>query len=114
MSVLAQLFTMRAPRADGKTEFICCISMEDSFDGPERVEFPAAQALCIYFRGPYEELGTAMQSLAEYVQEHNIETTGPFRSIFMERFSPMTAIPIMPMSAFFIKCSPFCRKAVDC
>lgn len=43
-----------------------------------------APALCIYYRGPYEGTATAIRALAEYVKENGIETTGSFRSIFLE------------------------------
>lgn len=43
-----------------------------------------AAALCIYYRGPYEGTGTAVRALAEHIREHNIQVTGPFRSIYLE------------------------------
>lgn len=83
MSMLSRMFTMRMTRAD-KLDLMCCIPVDDSFEGPERTEFPETPALCIYFRGPYEETTTAIQALVEYVKENNIETAGPFRSIYLE------------------------------
>ena len=65
-------------------ELKCCIPMEDGFDGPERIEFAETDALCIYYRGPYEGTGTPIRALAQYVQEHGFQTTGPFRSIYLE------------------------------
>ena len=48
------------------------------------MEFAEAPALCIYYRGPYEEAATAIQALKKYVDDNNIETTGFFRSIYLE------------------------------
>ena len=62
----------------------CCIPTEEDFDGPERVEFAETAALCIHYRGSYEGMGQAVWALMEYVRENGVETTGPFRSIFME------------------------------
>ena len=63
---------------------MCCIPVDSSFDGPERVEFAETPALCIYYRGPYEGTVTAIRALMQYVKENNIEVTGTFRSIYLE------------------------------
>ncbi len=84
MSVHSRMFTMRMSREADKLDLMCCIPVEDSFDGPERKEFAETQALCIYYRGPYEETANAILALMKYVKENNIETTGPFRSIYLE------------------------------
>lgn len=84
MSMLGRMFTMRMSPGGEKLDLMCCIPIEDGFDGPERVEFPESPALCIYYRGPYEQTHLAIRALTEYVKENNIETTGPFRSIYME------------------------------
>ena len=52
--------------------------------GIERMEFAETPALCIYYRGPYEGIATAIRALAEYTKENNIEITGAFRSIYLE------------------------------
>ena len=80
--MLGRMFTMRM--STERLNIMCCIPVEDSFDGPERVEFPETPALCIYYRGPYEGIATAIRALMTYVKENNIETTGPVRSIYME------------------------------
>ena len=67
-----------------KLDLMCCIPVDDSFDGPERVEFITTPALCIYYRGPYEGNAIAMRTLAEYVKKNNFETTGPFRCVYLE------------------------------
>lgn len=84
MAMLGRLFTMRMSRDATKLDLMCCIPVEDSFNGPERTEFPETQALCIYFRGPYEQTPSAIHALMEYIKEHNIDPAGPFRSIYLE------------------------------
>jgi hypothetical protein len=84
MSMLGRMFTMRMTQDANILDLMCCIPVEDSFDGPERMEFAETQALCIYYRGPYEGTGTAFGALAKFVKENGIEIAGPFRSIFME------------------------------
>lgn len=82
MSMQSQMFTMRL--SPDKLDLLCCIPVNDSFEGPERTEFPETPALCIYYRGPYEGMGTALRALAEYVKANGIETAGAFRSIYLE------------------------------
>ena len=84
MSMLGRMFTMRMALEPGKIDIMCCIPVDDSFNGPERMEFAETPALCIYHRGPYEETVTAIHALMAYVKEHNIELAGSFRSIYME------------------------------
>ena len=84
MSMLGRMFTMRMSQSVDKLDILCCIPVEDDFDGPERTEFPETPALCIYYRGPYEGTVTAIRALAQYVKENNVEITGSFRSIYME------------------------------
>ena len=84
MSMLGRMFTMRVSQPLEKLDLMCCIPVEESFDGSERMEFPETPALCIYYRGPYEEMSNAVRALMEYVKENNIETTGPFRAIYIE------------------------------
>ena len=83
MSMIARMFTMRMTPAD-KLDLMCCIPVDNSFDGPERMEFAETPALCIYYRGPYEGIATAIRALTEYIKENNIETAGPFRSVYLE------------------------------
>lgn len=84
MSMRTRMFTMRMNRDPAKLDLMCCIPVVDSFDGPERMEFVEAQALCIYYRGPYEGTATAIEALSRYVETHSVETTGVFRSIYLE------------------------------
>lgn len=82
MSMQSRMFTMRM--AADKLDLMCCIPVDDSFQGPERTEFAQTAALCIYYRGPYEGTADAVQALMAYIKEHNIEVTGPFRSVYLE------------------------------
>lgn len=84
MSMLSRMFTMRMAQTVDTLDLMCCIPVEDSFDGSERMEFAETQALCIYYRGPYEGTAEAIRALMVYVRENQIETTGPFRSVYME------------------------------
>lgn len=84
MSMLGRMFTMRMSPATDKLDLMCCIPMADDYDGPERMEFAETPALCIYYRGPYEEIILAIRALMKYVKENNIEIAGPFRSIYIE------------------------------
>ena len=84
MSMLSRMFTVRNSNSLEKLELTCCIPVDESFDGAERVEFPETSALCIYYRGPYEGTVNAIKTLTEYVKENKVETAGPFRSIYLE------------------------------
>ena len=84
MSMLSRMFTMRMSPSAQHLDLMCCIPVDSEYEGPERVEFAETPALCIYYRGPYEGTVTAIRALTEYVKEHSIETTGPFRSIYLE------------------------------
>ena len=84
MYMLGRMFTMRMTPATDKLDLMCCIPVTDDYDGAERMEFAETPALCIYYRGPYEGTGTAIRALMEYIKENKIETTGAFRSIYME------------------------------
>lgn len=84
MEMHGRMFTMRMSKPTEKLDLMCCIPVENSFDGPERTEFTESPALCIYYRGPYEGTSIAIRALMAYVKENNIEMTGPFRSIYLE------------------------------
>ena len=79
-----RMFTMRMTQDPSTLDIMCCIPVEDSFNGPERMEFAETQALCIYYRGPYDGTTTAIRALMEYIKENNVKTAGPFRSIYLE------------------------------
>lgn len=84
MSITGRMFTMRMDRDPDTLNLMCCIPMEDGFGGAERLEFAETAALCVYYRGPYEGTGNAIRALAEYVRKHGVQTTGPYRSIYLE------------------------------
>ncbi len=84
MSMASRMFTMRMSMNVDILDILCCIPVDDSFRGIERVEFPETDALCVYYRGPYEGTVTAMHALEQYVRENGIRTTGAFRSIYLE------------------------------
>lgn len=63
MSRTLRFFTMRMTPDPNVLDLMCCIPVEERFDGPERVEFAETSALCIYYRGPYEGTGDAVRAL---------------------------------------------------
>lgn len=84
MSMTKRMFIIRMNKDPDTLDILCCIPTNDDFDGPERMEFAETSALCIYYRGPYEGTGAAIRALTEYAQEHSVQTTGSFRSIYLE------------------------------
>lgn len=84
LSMSARMFTVRMSQVEDKLDLMCCIPVESSYDGPERMEFAETPALCIYYRGPYEGTGEAVRALSEYVKENNIEVVGAFRCVYLE------------------------------
>ena len=84
MSMIARMFTMRMSPDCDVLDLMCCIPVDNSFAGEERVEFAETPALCIYFRGAYEDTGKAIRALTKHVKENNICVAGPFRSIYLE------------------------------
>ena len=84
MSMTARMFTMRMDQDPNTLDLMCCIPVEDHFDGPERMDFAEAPALCIYYRGPYTGTAAAIHALIEHIKEQNIEPAGPFRCIYLE------------------------------
>lgn len=84
MSMTSRMFTIRMTQNRDELDLMCCIPVDSSFDGPERVEFAEVPALCIYYRGSYEEMSTAMHALDAYLRENSIEATGGLRSIYLE------------------------------
>lgn len=84
ISMNSRMFTIRLSQPTEKLDLMCCIPIDSSYDGPERVEFAETPGLCIYYRGPYEGTSVAIRALMAYVKENKIETAGPFRSIYLE------------------------------
>ena len=84
ISMLNRMFTMRMSKIGEPLCIMCCIPVDESFNGEERIYFPETPALCIYFRGSYENSVSAISALSNYLKENNIKTTGPFRSVYLE------------------------------
>ena len=84
MSMTARMFTMRMEASLALGEIQCCIPVDDSYTGPERVEFAETLALCIYYRGPYEGISGALETLQKYVEDKQYLIAGPFRCIYLE------------------------------
>lgn len=84
LSMVARMFTMRMTQEPDELDLMCCIPVQDGFDGPERMEFAQTDALCIYYRGPYEGTSETIRALAKHVKDNGIETAGAFRSIYLE------------------------------
>lgn len=82
--MLARMFTIRMTQEPEALDLLCCIPVESSFAGAERMEFAETAALCIYYRGPYEGTAEVIRALKKYVEENGIEATGGFRSIYLE------------------------------
>ena len=78
------MFTMRMTENPDKLDLMCCIPVDESFDGGERMEFDETQALCIYYRGPYDGTVEAMRVLMKYIQESGIKAAGQLRSVYLE------------------------------
>lgn len=116
MSMSGRMFTMRLNQDPNILDLLCCIPMNDSFDGPERVEYAQTPALCVYYRGPYEGTGKAIRALTEYIRKHDIQTSGPFRSIYLEGppnrgknngdYITQVAVPVKNLPSLSLPVSP--------
>lgn len=84
MSMVARMFTVRMTDDLGILDLMCCIPVDESFDGVERMEFAETPGLCIYYRGPYEGTGEAMKALMKHINENSIEAAGRLRSVYLE------------------------------
>ena len=52
--------------------------------GDDIRQFPSVAAICIYYRGPYENFPEIHAQLSEYAQSHDLTPQGFFRNIYME------------------------------
>lgn len=84
MSMAARMFTMRMAEEPNTLDLMCCIPVDESYVGDERMEFEEMPALCVYYRGPYEGIAEAMGTLRGYLREHGIEAAGQLRSVYLE------------------------------
>ncbi len=53
-------------------------------EGSSILTFPQVAALCIYYRGPYEDFPSVHARLLRYANEHGMTPHGYFRNIYME------------------------------
>lgn len=83
MSKTEKMFTIQRNNS-GKETRLCAIPMEKAYNGENRVDFPEVPALCVYYRGGYENIAVAFEAIQNYMEEHNIKSAGDFRSIFYE------------------------------
>ncbi|MEG2377251.1 MAG: hypothetical protein RSC43_02715, partial [Clostridia bacterium] len=83
-SATERMFTQRMGKDTAKLDILCCIPLEEGFDGEERMEFPETSVICVYYRGAYEGIADACRVLTSYVAENEIQTEGGFLSIYLE------------------------------
>lgn len=84
LSLVQRMFTVRMSQDSDVLDILCCIPMNEDFDGPARIEFAQTPALCIYHRGSYEKISDAILALSAHLQTHNQKASGAFRSIYLE------------------------------
>ncbi|MCR5625403.1 MAG: MerR family transcriptional regulator [Lachnospiraceae bacterium] len=81
---MARIFTIWLSKNVGESEIIHCTPVTDDFHGPERLDLYATDAICIYFRGPYDELTIPVAELHKYADEHNLKKNGPIVTAYLE------------------------------
>lgn len=79
-----RMFTQRMGKDPSELDILCCIPLEEDFQGEERMEFPEMPVICVYYRGAYEGIGGACRTLAAHVAKNRIQTVGGFQSIYLE------------------------------
>ncbi|MDD4808371.1 MAG: MerR family transcriptional regulator [Oscillospiraceae bacterium] len=79
-----RMFTQRMGKDPTRLDILCCIPLEEDFDGEERMEFPETAAICVCYRGAYKGIADAYRVLAQHVAENGIQTQGGFQSIYLE------------------------------
>lgn len=60
------------------------VPVTPSCTGSEIRQFPSVAAICIYYRGPYENFPEIHEQLSEYAESHDLTPQGFFRNIYME------------------------------
>lgn len=60
------------------------IPVDSSSEGEYIHRFPAASAICIYYRGSYENFDKIHKLLLDYAKERGMTPQGTFRNIYME------------------------------
>lgn len=84
MTHTGHIFTMRMGEDLQALDLLCCIPIQKEYSGSEGVFFPETRAVCIYYRGAYEGIGTAISALQKYMQEKHLQSTDHVRSIYLE------------------------------
>lgn len=79
-----RMFTVRMNDDPAVLDLLCCIPIDECYDGPERMAFEKIPCICIYYRGPYEGTGNAISVLKRYTEENGIVTAGHSRSVYLE------------------------------
>ncbi|MEG2215499.1 MAG: MerR family transcriptional regulator, partial [Oscillospiraceae bacterium] len=83
-SATERMFTQRMGKDPTELDILCCIPLEEAFDGEERMEFPETSVICVYYRGAYEGIADACSVLMKHVAENHIQAGGGFLSIYLE------------------------------
>lgn len=73
-----------APSASAKESGTFIVPVVPTCEGPDIRTFPSAAAICVYYRGPYENFPQIHEQLSEYAQSHDLTPQGFFRNIYME------------------------------
>lgn len=69
---------------DGSDSGTFIIPVDEASQGEGIRKFPSASAICIYYRGPYENFGEIHERLLNYARERGMTPQGTFRNIYME------------------------------
>lgn len=69
---------------DRPAEASFCVAIPNGSWGEFVEELPAAQAVCIYHHGAYEELPAVAQQLLDYAAEHGLTPAGTLRHTYLE------------------------------
>ena len=84
MSMVARMFTVRMTDDLGILDLMCCIPVDERFDGVERMEFAETPACVFITAGRMREPGEAMKALMKHISENSIEAAGRLRSVYLE------------------------------
>ena len=92
----AYIDTMHQYRLDNENKMCIQVSMDSDSDGlyiipvasdsagPCIRKFPQTSAICIYYRGAYENFPQIHERLLDYAAENGLTPNGYFRNIYME------------------------------
>ncbi len=84
MQKTGRMFTVRMNDDPTVLDLMFCIPVDACYDGPERMAFEKTPCICIYYRGPYEGTGNAIDALKRYAGENAVKTAGRSRSVYLE------------------------------